>query len=540
MVNRALSVLLWSLLALPAFGQESEDSSVSMQLNPREMTFHILNRLAFGPRPGQVDEVIKIGVMNWVLQQLDPAQIDDSACDKLIREHCPSMHMSMSKILETYRPPFENQPPTQAEQRRNNQLRARVQQELTASVLLRAVYSQRQLQEVLVEFWRNHFNIDQSKDQCQYITNHFEANAIRPHVFGKFSEMLMATAKHPAMLVYLDNARSQRPLSDDEKEKLEKYQDKLQRKRDKSFIEGQIAKLSRQRGLNENYARELFELHTLGVDNYYTQTDVIECARALTGWSVTFGQNEDFGFLFRDNVHDDQPKRVLGWSFTGKEGIQAGETIIERLAVHKGTAQFICMKLCRYLVNDRPPKELVDRVAKVFLDTQGDLKQVYMAIIFSNEFRSRFNYRCKFKTPFEFTVSALRATGAELRSPGGTLDNLAEMGQPIFRMDDPTGYYDVAEAWLDPGVLVFRWNFALQLAANRQPGARMPNDVYTPLLRLDGQELKQALIKQVLPAGVDAKFNQIMDRAIDQTPNKLQLATKLLGMLLGSPTFQQQ
>ncbi len=533
--------LLLALLASPATAQEPKsDGSVSIELEQRELTSHILNRLAFGPRPGQVDEVLAQGWMNWVLEQLEPEKLDDSELDKRLAEHSPSMSMSLGEIMDKYRPAYTNIPPTRAEMMEANRLRAQCQRELTEFVLLRAVYSKRQFLEVMCEFWRNHFNIDHNKDQCQYTANHYEREVIRKHAFGKFGDMLMASAKHPAMLVYLDNARSQRPLSDEEKAKLEKYADKIKRKGEDKFSENRIQDLTRQRGLNENYARELLELHTLGVDNGYTQKDVTECARALTGWSVTFGRNKDHEFVFHPLVHDADPKTVLGWKFTGADGIAEGETIINRLAAHKGTAQFISFKLCRYLVNDRPPAALVERVAKVFLENEGDLKKVYTAIIFSPEFRSRLNYRCKFKTPFEFTASALRATGAVVRNPGGTERNLELMGQPIYKKDDPTGYYDQAEAWLDPGVLVFRWNFALELAAARQGGVSMPQKFYAPMLKLPRDEMAKALVKQIVPDGLDPKTQAILDDLCSSTPEPLAMATKLVGALLGSPAFQQQ
>lgn len=532
----------------PAAAQNDADGSVSIELNQRELTFHILNRLAFGPKPGQVEEVLKKGWMNWVLQQLEPEKIDDSRLDKILKDRFPSLYMSMSQALAEYRPQYRNKPPTRAEQIQRNRLRAKIRRELTQSVLVRAVYSERQLNEVLVEFWRNHFSIDHQKDQCQYLANHYEQNVIRKHVLGRFEDMLMASAKHPAMLIYLDNARSQRPLSEKEKEDMVKLKAKAAKGgRKAKRAQGELRKLTRQRGLNENYARELFELHTLGVDRYYTQRDVVECARALTGWSVTYGQNANFGFTFRANVHDDGPKRVLGWRFSGKEGVQAGETIIKRLASHPGTAEFISFKLCRYLVNDRPSEELVERVAKTFRETKGDLKKVYMAIIFSPEFRSRLNYRCKFKTPFEFTVSAIRAVQGQIRNPVGTERMLTKMGQPIYKMDDPTGYYDQAEAWLDPGVLVHRWNFALQLAASRLPGVRMPQSMYTPLLELEPEGIKKQLVKDMLPGALDPNTSKVIDEVIGSTPYsgrrgnaKLPVATKMLGIILGSPNFQQQ
>ncbi len=536
-LRRCSVLLLAFLMAAPLAAQEKKDTggrSVEMVLSEREKCFHVLSRLAFGPSPDQVNQLLKVGWMNWVLEQMEPEKIDNSELDEVLKKY-PSLKMSQGEVFSTYRPRYKNSPPTQKERRMRNRLRAKAMMELRESVVIRAVFSKRQFQEVMVGFWRNHFNVDNNKTQVRYLANHYEQNAIRPHVFGKFEEMLMATAKHPAMLVYLDNALSQKPLTEKEKKALEKA--KRKPKKRKSL---KIRKLERQRGLNENYARELLELHTLGVDNGYTQRDVVECARALTGWSVSYGQNQDFGFMFRPRAHDTRPKRVLGWTFNGKGGITEGETIIRRLARHRRTAHFISFKLCRYLVNDRPSEKLVDRVAKAFLKSKGDLKQVYMAIIMSPEFYARENFRCKFKTPFEFVASALRATQAKITRVRPLLQGLRSMGQPVYECDDPTGYYDQAEAWLDPGVLVHRWNFALKLASGRFPGSRLPRNYYAPILRLKPQEMKKQLIFTCLPDGLDTRSNRILDEMVANSMDRRKLASKLLGILLGSPTFQQQ
>ncbi len=526
---------LLGLMAAPLAAQEKEKQgqSVEMQLSQREICFHILNRLAFGPTPGQVEELLKKGWMKWVVEQMDPEKIDNSEIEEALKPY-PSLSMSLGEVLTTYRPRYENQPPTRAERRERNQLRAKVMRELRESVVVRAVLSKRQFQEVMVNFWRNHLNVDNNKDQVRYLANHYEMHAIRPHVFGKFEDLLMASAKHPAMLVYLDNALSQKPLTEKEKKTLEKYKKKKKKK------SARIKKLERQRGLNENYARELLELHTLGVDNGYTQRDVIECARALTGWSVSYGKNEDFGFTYRNQQHDDKPKVVMGWRFNGKGGIQEGETIIQRLAHHKQTAKFISFKLCRYLVNDRPSEKLVDQVAQVFYKSKGDLKQVYMAIIMSPEFFSRENFRCKFKTPFEFVASAMRATKARLTTVRPTLHALKSMGQPVYECDDPTGYYDQAEAWLDPGVLVHRWNFALQVASGSFRGVSLPRDYYLPIIRLNPKEMKKKIIHTCLPGGLDNRTDKILNEMVSKSMDRRETATKLLGIVLGSPTFQQQ
>ncbi|MDP7034521.1 MAG: DUF1800 domain-containing protein [Planctomycetota bacterium] len=539
-VPAILTVLAFSLIGRGVLqAQEDETLALPKELSQREVTFHVLNRLAFGPQPGQVDEVLRKGWQLWIMEQLEPDQIDDGKLEAEIRKRFPSMRMSMGEVLQEYRPRYKNRPPSRQEQRLRNQMRGKVRNELRYAVLLRAVKSRRQFQEVMVEFWRNHFNVDQSKDQVSYLANHYEEHVLRKHVFGRFGDMLMASAKHPAMLIYLDNSLSQRPPTKQE----QKAMDQAKKKGKSSPY---LKKLSRQRGLNENYARELFELHTFGVaqenrSGGYTQKDIVELARALTGWTVTYGQNADYGFQFSKKVHDDRPKKIMGRRFSGRDGIREGEVLIQGLANHRNTALFISKKLCKYLVNDRPSEELVQNVAKVFLKSKGDLKKVYSAILFSPDFLKRENFRAKFKTPFEFAVSAMRATGADLVDPKDTDKMLGSMGQKIYQCDDPTGYYDVAEAWLDPGVLVHRWTFALTVAGGRARGVVMPRDYYLPILGLQPKAMKARLIDTILPGGVDLRTDRVLEQAIQvDAKNRRALASKILGMLLGSPTFQQQ
>ncbi len=540
MAIRALSVAALSALVLAptVLAQGDETASQSAELSQREIAFHVLNRLAFGPRPGEVDDVLRRGWMAWVMEQLEPSALDDRELEARLAGH-RSLAMSSGQLLRTYRSIYAGEP-TVAEQREQNRLREEVRREIREAVLLRAVFSKRQFQEVMVEFWRNHFNIDQDKDQCQYICAAYERETIREHVFGRFEDMLMAVARHPAMLIYLDNYLSQKPLSDREKEMLERNKGK--------DVSGNayLASLARQRGLNENFARELMELHTLGVihENQpggYTQKDVIEVARALTGWSISY-EGDDLRFSFRDDVHDANAKtvQVIRYAIGARGGVEEGENVVTKLARHPGTAKFLAFKLCRYLVNDSPPPGLVDDIAKVYLENDGDLKAVYTAILFHPQFFRRENFRVKFKTPFEFTASALRATGAEVNEVDGCLRILGQMGQPVFHCVDPTGYYDQAEAWLDPGVLVYRWQFALDLAANRVGGVRMPADYFRSILDKDPKVIQQRLMETILPGGVDPDTQRILDQAMASGGDKHQLAVRLLGMLLGSPTFQQQ
>ncbi len=492
-------------------------------LSERERAFHVLNRLAFGPGPGDVDRVLAMGWEAWVREQLEPRSIDADSVLQRVAERYPSLNMTLDQAVATYRPPYrEGETPEDQQQR--NQLRGEIQNELRDAVLYLAVLSPRQFEEVILEFWRNHFNIDHTKDDIAFMAPDFERSVLRRHAFGKFEDMLLASATHPAMLTYLDNIVSQKPLSEREQRLVERYENR-------ENVPRSVQALGRQRGLNENYARELMELHTLGVDRRYQQRDVTELARILTGWSVGETENQGLGFVFRTEVHDDNNKRLFGSLLRGG-GMQQGVAVIRGLADHQYTADFIAYKLCRYLIRDEPSEALVEDVARVFRRTNGDLPKVYEAIIFSDDFMFRQNHRVKFKTPFEFTVSALRATGAVVQSGDATHWMLEQMGQPTYRCVDPTGYYDQAEAWLDPGVLLHRWGFALSLANNDIEGVRVPDHLQANLSR---SQLNARLINKLVPGEVNPQTRQEVEAAFDRDG-----AAAAWGVMMGSPEFQQQ
>jgi uncharacterized protein (DUF1800 family) len=535
MSSRGIKGLLFAAVVLGSICTLRADQ-VAEALSSRQAARHVLDRLAFGPSPGDVDRVVQIGWREWVQSQLKPGAIENETSNQYIIEHFPSLTMSMDQVFAEYRPPYENDPPTMEETKRQNDLRYKLGKELVGSVIYRAVYSERRFDEVMAEFWRNHFNIDQGKDNVQYVAAHYEQTVIRRHQFGKFADMLLASARHPAMLIYLDNDVSQKPLTDREQKMLVRFEGRKYQPRS-------VSALGRQRGLNENYARELMELHTLGVANEnrkggYSQRDVTELARLLTGWTAgrPYGEKSGYGFKFREGVHDDDRKNVLGMSFGGREGEAGGVRFIRALAEHPQTARHISLKLCRYLVNDDPPSELVDEVARVFEDTDGDLKSVYEAIVFSDAFMDPVNCRAKFRTPFEFVVASLRATGAKVTGFNGTRDSLRRMGQPVYGCIDPTGYDDAAEAWLDPGVLVYRWDFALRLTKGSVSGVRIPNTFWRALPKNDPAGLKLALADALLEGGVDDEGWDALDQALGKKPEPKRAA----GLVLGSPMFQQQ
>ena len=326
--------------------------------------------------------------------------------------------------------------------------------ELQRAKLLRAVYSEQQLDELMVDFWENHFSIFASKDDDRYLLTGFDRETIRPFALSRFRDLLGATAHSPAMLFYLDNWRSSVPRP---------YPAKGEKP---AGVDG---------GFNENYARELMELHTLGVDGGYTQKDVQEIARCFSGWTIQ-KPNEQGLFLYRPGLHDDGEKVVLGHKILPGGGIADGERVLDILATHPATARFIATKLARRFISDDPPQPVVDRAAAVFLKTDGSIRETLRAIITSPEFFSTSAYRAKVRSPFEYVAAAMRAMGAETDGDRPVLDLIGRMGQPLFGRITPDGYSDRAEQWLSSGAMVVRLNFAGALATNRIKGTSVKFD----------------------------------------------------------------
>ena len=530
-----LTVLLVAVAAFTITINGYAQDQAAKPLTDREIAFHLLNRMAFGPGPGDVDRVIKMGHKAWIQEQLKPSSIDDSELDSRLDESFPSRKMTMEEIFSEYRPEYKANEDTATVEKRNR-LRGQIREELADAVVVRAVLSKRQFHEVIVEFWRNHFNVDTNKDDVVYLANHWEENVIRRLAWGKFENLLLATAHHPAMLIYLDNAVSQKPIIE---QPAQQRRGAFNRREKPQPVRRPDA---RQRGLNENYARELMELHTLGVDNYYSQRDVYELARVLTGWSVGWYESagkKTYGFKFNQDWHDTYDKVIFGQRLPGNGGLPLGINVVRSLANHKGTSEFLSYKLCRYLLNDYPPKDMVKRIASVWRRHDGRLSEVYEAIVTSPEFLKREHFRTKFKTPFEFAVSSIRATGAQIKQTRDVRYALHNMGQPVYTCEDPTGYYDQAEAWLDPGVLFHRWSFALSLAHERIKGIEIPREFWRQFGGKSPEEVKDWLIQQTLPGGIDERTAKAMDQAVEKNQSGSYFS-QLYGLVLGSPTFQQQ
>jgi uncharacterized protein (DUF1800 family) len=484
-VRRIVMVAVAAAFCVAAVPAKTDDKTIA----------HLLDRLGYGARPGDIEKVREMGVAKYIDQQLHPERIADGAIDARL-EHLKTVEMSQSALAREIFIPAQQAKRVQKQAQAQNGdtgdtqvprmnispalMKARqVISELNEQKLLRATYSERQLQEVLADFWFNHFNVYAAKGADRQLLTAYERDAIRPNVLGNFRTLLGATAHDPAMLFYLDNWMSTDPKG----LHLTARDEMRQRNRGRALgvmrpdLAARVEQQQKTRptGLNENYGRELMELHTLGVDGGYTQQDVIEVARAFTGWTI---DRPRLGgeFKFDPRMHDPGEKQVLGHTIKAGGGETDGEQVLDILASHPSTAKFIATKLARRFVSDQPPQALIDRAAKRFIDTKGDLREVVRTIVESPEFFAPEARRAKVKTPLEFVISALRATSAEMQNGMGVMRALQQLGMPLYQAQPPTGYADTADAWVNTGGLVNRMNFAVALGENRLPGVRVELD----------------------------------------------------------------
>jgi uncharacterized protein (DUF1800 family) len=494
---------------LLAFAGQRNPKQKAPALSDDQRIAHVLSRLTFGARPGDFERVKAMGVDAFINQQLDPDSLDAGAVIARLRG-LQTLRMATPVIIEQYTPPkpatvplpvpakspdnstapaqklIAQNPPNPLRQvsqianpnmsgmqndmdkkeeagrmpalpdaatkptppPKNPQM---VVTELQRAKLLRAVYSERQLYEMMVDFWENHFNIFANKDDDRYLLTGYDRETIRPFTMGRFRDLLGATAHSPAMLFYLDNWRSSVP---------------------RPYAATKDKPAGTDGGINENYARELMELHTLGVDGGYTQKDVQEIARCFTGWTIQ-KPNEQGLFLYRPGLHDDGEKIVLGHRILPGGGPADGERVLDILATHPATARFIATKLARRFISDEPPRSVIDRAAAVFLKTDGSIRETLRAIVTSPEFFSTTVYRAKMRSPFEYVAAAMRALNAETDGDRPVLDAIGRMGQPVFGRITPDGYADRADQWLSSGAMIARFNFASALATNRLKGTKI-------------------------------------------------------------------
>lgn len=543
---------------------------VVLPTEPREQTAdqqvqQVLNRLAFGARPGDVVRVRAIGVDQWIALQLAPDRIADDSVDSVVASY-EMLHRPTRELVSMYE---EGQRVMREMQRRrtasgdttsrrdvraellreNPALRDRTRQnqrilgDVQSARLARAVASERQLQEVMTDFWENHFTVFAGKGVTRLFVASYDQDVIRPLALGRFRDLLGAVAKSPAMLFFLDQWES---AADSLHPTL------AARGRGSLSVVPPRRPAQRGRGLNENYARELLELHTVGVDGGYTQHDVIEVARALTGW--TMNPRQDAEFAFRPEIHDAGEKTVLGHRLAAGRGVEDGEDVLDLLARNPHTARFIARKLAVRFVSDDPPAALVDRAAATYMRTDGDIRDVVRTIVTSPEFFSRTAYRAKVKTPFELVASALRAVGAPPDTSLRSAQTVAFLGQPIFGHQAPNGWPETGDAWMNTGAILNRINFGLALAGGRLPTASVARWA-------DGERLRNAPRGEQVDSVVSAFLgghvspdtreillngeNPLVAKLGTQTqplprPVPLQGLAQIVGLAIGAPEFQRR
>ena len=660
--------VLASAFALLAADKKSKSKSKTpeasgpAQMDENKKVLHALNRLTFGPRPGDVEKVRAEGLDKWFEQQLHPDKVDNAQMEARLAPF-RTLKMSTSEMVENFPPPqvvraLENgrmslpsdpgkraiyesrmaayeqrqQKKEQAvdadmkmdaqgdeqltpeqrnarqkqrearmfadidsaqllqlppDQRYNNILKMTPEErvelaravkgpeamqlvdgmkpeqretiqailqpqlvvggELAQAKLLRAIYSERQLEEVMTDFWFNHFNVFINKGPDRYMITAYERDVIREHAFGKFKDLLVATAKSPAMLFYLDNWQSVGPNSD-----LARYGPQRPGANRRRFgaqrPPNPQQNKNRPSGLNENYAREIMELHTLGVDGGYSQKDVTELAKVLTGWSIQQPQRGG-DFFYNERAHEPGTKHVLGHDIK-EHGQDEAMQVFEILARHPSTAKFISRKLAMRFVSDNPPQDLVDRMAETFLKKDGDIREVLRTMFHSPEFWAADSYRAKVKTPLEFIASAARASGVDVQNALPLVQQLNKMGMPLYAMQPPTGYSMKADAWVNSSALVNRMNFALALGVGRLPGLT-PN----PQAMLHGEnppdtDAAVAALENTLLAGdVSAQTHSVIEKQLNDPqiaqrkfddPAKPPNYGAIAGLIMGSPEFQRR
>jgi uncharacterized protein (DUF1800 family) len=659
-----VSAALISFAALLPFALgRKKDIPASQQMDEHKRAVHALNRLAFGPRPGDIERVSAMGVDKWIDEQLHPEKIDDSALDARLAPF-PTLKMDTQQIVENFPPPeiiravangkypmpsnpvehaiyeaqlerFQEKQErkqqvvpasanmnnmtdaaagqtltdeeisrrnddrlaanvnvdsllsTPADQRtkailamstedqialvsslkgpKRNQLldglnpRDRetvialnypmqvVGDELIQAKLIREIYSERQLQEVMTDFWLNHFNVFIGKEADRYLLTSYDRDVIRPHAMGKFEDLLVATAKSPAMLFYLDNWLSEGPNSDAAngigKPRNNRNNDWKRRAKQNGPVRQSKGKRN---GLNENYGREVMELQTLGVNGGYTQKDVTEVARVLTGWTLK-EPRDGRTFTFDERKHEPGDKMVLGHRIKPK-GEKEGLEVLHLLAHHPSTAKFVCTKLAMRFVSDNPPPALVDRMAQTFLKKDGDIREVLKTMFHSQEFWDNDSYRAKVKTPLEFVVSAARASDAQIDNAMPLANQLQNMGMPLYGMQPPTGYSMKADAWVNSSALLGRMNFALALTTGKFKGVQAdPAQLLGASTPADPQQTLAVLESSLLAGDVSKQTHdtiaaQLQDPALPQkkTADPASNVKAIAGLILGSPEFQRR
>lgn len=658
----------------PAMVLRADVKPAGKPLSEDQKVMHVLNRLGFGARPGDVEKVKSIGVQKYIDQQLNAATIDDSVAENKVK-NLDIFGMSTAELFAKYPnpgallrqleggrvaqanaqqkkdatmnngTPAADQPNGEAmTQTGQRERRDKIQEiyakydlkpaqqivpQIVANRVLRSVYSERQLQEVMVDFWQNHFNVFSGKNAVRWYIPSYERDVLRKNALGNFKDLVVGTGQHPAMLFFLDNFESvspdvQTPANNASAKRLQRAMQNgnlPQRTRQRmaeqygiseSQVEQRLKDMSAKataqqqrpkRGINENYARELMELHTLGVDGGYTQKDIVEVAKAFTGWTIadprgyrraaaaTIQGNEDGrqrriqkqlglpdevesgAFFFNARWHDSGPKTVLGQT-VNEGGVKDGLKVINILVAQPATAKYIARKLAVKFVSDNPGAALVGRVADAFQKSKGDIKITLKALFSDKEFFAPENYRAKIKSPFELAVSSIRTLGGDTNAGPALVAMLNKLGEVPYGYQAPTGYPDTAEDWVNTGALLERLNFAVAIASNRIPGTRVDLKGYASMDKaktldraiseiLDGDispATKANLLKQLEQPLPEVKAGKELGDAGMEIPNmrpqgqqygqnrQARLLNpsgnpevfKVVSLVLGTPEFQRQ
>jgi len=567
MKTRTLAYLCGALAALAPVGAGAQ----ALILTPRDSARHALNRLAYGPRPGEVHRVAADGVMRWIDRQLSPRKIDDGPLAARERRF-KILDYDSGELARIY---VDAQRERRKQQRRQGdadrdsvgaQHAGPLPQRMDSSqergrrlagafqelAVVRAVLSERQLYEVMVDFWTNHFNVFLAKGADRFLTPSYIEQTIRPRALGKFADLLIATAESPAMLFYLDNWESVAPGSKSPQAMRLRARPLFGARPmfggpplfDPGRDPMRADSLRRQalerapKGINENYARELLELHTLGVDGGYTQQDVIQVARILTGWSVARPQ-QGGDFEFHDWAHDYGEKVVIGVTFPAGHGRDEGVRLLKLLANHPATMHHVSRRLCQRFVNDDPPDGCVDDAVTAWKRSDGDIREVLRAIFRSPDFWASENVRAKIKTPLEFVVSAARAVGGDPDTTPRLAQVVARLGEPLYLHVAPDGYPEREDAWVNSGALLDRMNAAVVLAAGRLPGVTVSLDSVVPATP-DAEQLIAQANGAVLSGTMSENTKAVIRRQISDISDPVQARALAVGLAIGGPEFQRR
>jgi uncharacterized protein (DUF1800 family) len=596
-------------------------------LTDRQAAAHLLGRFTFGAKPGDIDNALEMGLENWFTQQLAGGVPDPVVTEKL--RTYDALTLTNTQALALFPDAGELRKMALQEgvitkdsltdldkKEYKEELKAyalskgfrevkELHRQFISQKIIRAADGSNQLHEVLTDFWFNHFNVSFGKKQCAMFIPAYERDVIRSHVSGKFQDLLLATAKSPAMLFYLDNFSSVGTNERFEKVANNKIA-KRKMAKELDLTDDQMAqreKKKKTQGLNENYAREVMELHTLGVDGGYTQKDVTEAARVLTGWTVypmgksdkaaniqklmnkvgnerlaNNGFVQEGDFLFAMNRHDSKKKTVLGHTFSGG-GYQEGVDLLSLLAHHSSTAKFISKKLAVRFVSDTPPQSIIDKMAKTFLDTDGNISEVLTTLVSSAEFWSAESLRAKTKSPFEYAISGVRALNGNVKQPWQLNNWITKMGQKLYYYQAPTGFPDKGPYWINTGSLLNRMNFGLALAGGRVPGiifdlAALNNNhepesalaalpIYARLMlperNLDptlkrltpfinhptlernvDKASKEKLVTSDSLMSTDKMDEEVAPKPKNKTIDEKNMLAQVVGIIIGSPEFQRR